>query len=118
MGVVGWGGADKVWGIAHCLDPSSWLSALQAVSSSRLLCCLMRDDNPVSLCFTSQMFDRDEKSRVSVDTIKKHRWYSKPVGEQFQRSLDELAAGQSLRDAMVQAAAEVGGSFGFCWIRV
>ena len=49
------------------------------------------------------MFERDEKKRVDISGIKKHRWYSKPVPEQFQRSLNELTEEQTQRDILVKA---------------
>ena len=49
------------------------------------------------------MFDRDEKNRVNINGIKKHRWYNKPVPEVFQKALQNLTEEQAKRDALVKA---------------
>ena len=49
------------------------------------------------------MFDRDEKKRVNINAIKKHRWYNKPVPEVYQKALLEMAEAQAKRDALVKA---------------
>ena len=49
------------------------------------------------------MFDRDEKNRVNINGIKKHRWYNKPVPEVYQKALQDLTEEQAKRDALVKA---------------
>lgn len=56
--------------------------------STALLCCLVR---------RTQMFERDEKRRVTIARIKEHRWYKKKVPEDLQLALDKIAEEQSQR---------------------
>lgn len=72
----------------------SWRESPAVAESARKLSLECQD-------LLDKMFDRDEKRRISIERIKSHRWYKKPVPDELQVALDAIKLEQSQRASML-----------------
>lgn len=57
--------------------------------------------SPLCRDLLDKMLERDERKRINMQEIRAHKWYKKSTGDNFEKSLWEMAEAQKKRDIRV-----------------